>query len=406
MIFRTATALSMVVMGSAQADWELYDREDWLSFAAHLRVVGAAGGGDFEELAAHAHDPNRDLSLQGIEFATSMRLNDHVHGFTTFNVFRSLDDDLDVDWEEGFLKFADLPGGFEVRGGRYLNRFGGQNSTHLHGWDFVDANLVTAAFLGDHGLATEGAEVSWIWEGPVTSAFSFSFGNALGHSHGHDEHEEHEHEEEEHEEAEHEEEEHHHEHGHGAGEEAFFDDNLFTGRWLVRWDYNDFHRHEFGLNGGWGENGYGRDTQLYSGDYYYTYRENGLEPGGRFLRLGAELYFRDVEWAHEEDGHAERGDADHWGVVASATYGFAENWEAGLRYDYIEGVESGPEPEETIFAVEERHRYSAALTRRFQLAEDFSALARLQVNFDDLPDEDEQSVYLQLGFDWGGPEVR
>lgn len=392
---KTLFFTSMGILTNLQADWALYDREQWIDVTAHMRVVGATGSGDFEELASHGHDPNRELTLQGIEVGTNLRLNDHVQGFATANIFRSLEDELEVEWEEGFLKLADLPGGFEVRGGRFLNRFGVQNSVHLHGWDFVDANLVTAGFLGEDGLGTEGGELTWIWQGPVTSAFSLAFGNAVSHDHaGHDEHDEHdEHGDEE-------------EHAHGGAEDAYFADSLVTGRWLIRWDRNDYHRHEWGANFGLGENGYGRDSRLYSGDYYYTYRSNGLDPGGRFLRMGGELFYREVEWRDEEMGIVEEGSGENWGAVVSATYGFAENWEAGLRYDWIQGEASGPDPTETVFEIEERQRWSAALTRRFELAENLRALARLQVNFDDLPEGQEQSAFLQVGFDWGGPEVR
>ncbi|WP_411846345.1 hypothetical protein AAFN60_01480 [Roseibacillus persicicus] len=394
---RIAIGVLVATTASVHADWALNDAKDWVSLSAHARIVGGVTSGDFEELAAHAHDPNQDVVLQGLEVGANLRLNDHIQGFATVNVFQNFEDELDAEWEEGFLKLVELPGGFEVRGGRYLNRFGGQNSKHLHSWDFVDANLVTANFLGDEGLVTEGGEVTWIWDGPVTSAFSLAFGSALEHDH-HGEHEEEEHEDEE------EEDDHDHDHGHGGAEDAFFSDEVLTGRWLVRWDQNDFHRHEWGLNFGLGENGYGRDTTLYSGDYYYTYRSNGLEPGGKFLRVGGELYYREVEWHDEDEGID--GSGEHWGAVVSATYGFAEDWETSLRYGWIQGESSGPEPDEVIFEVEERHRVSAALTKRFRIAEEQSAFARVQANFDDLPEGNEQSVFLQIGFDWGGPEIR
>jgi hypothetical protein len=380
--------------GMLSADWGLYEAKDWVSLSAHARIAGGGTTGDFEELATHAHDPNQDVVIQGIELGANLTLNDHVQGFVALNVFQNLEDELDAEWEEGFAKLVDLPGGFEVRGGRYLNRFGGQNAVHLHGWDFVDANLVTSQFLGEEGLVTEGGELTWIFDGPVTSAVSVAFGRAV--EHGHEDEEEDGHEEEELEEED--------EHGHGGAEEAFFAEDVLTARWLVRWDQNDFHRHEWGLNFAIGENGFGRDTRLYSGDYYYTYRSNGLESGGQTLRLGGELYYREVEWYDEEEGVG--GSGEHWGAVISAVYGFADGWEAGLRYGWIEGETSGPDADEIILDIEERQRVSASLTRRFELGELQSAFARVQANFDELPEGDEQSIFLQLGFDWGAPEIR
>lgn len=397
-ILETSVVLGLGA-GVLSADWGLYEAKDWVSLSAHARIVGGTTSGDFEELASHNHDPNQDVVLQGLEVGANFTLNDHIQGFATMNVFQNVDDELEAEWEEGFVKLVDLPGGIELRGGRYLNRFGGQNAVHLHSWDFVDANLVTSQFLGEEGLVTEGGELSWIFEGPVTSAISLAFGRALEHDHGHGE------EEEEHEGEEgHDEEEHEDEHGHGGAEEAFFAEDVFTARWLVRWDQNDFHRHQWGLNFAMGENGFGRDTRIYSGDYYYTYRSNGLESGGSSLRLGGELYYRDVEWYDEEEGIG--GSGEHWGAVLSAIYGFADDWEVALRYGWIQGETSGPDADEIILDIEERKRISAALTRRFQLGESQSAFARVQANFDELPEGSEQSVFLQLGFDWGGPEIR
>ena len=381
--------LCLAPLSGAWADWAFYDVKDWVDLSAHLRVVGGATSGDFEELAVHGHDPNQDVLLQGLEVGANFRLSDHIEGFATVNVFTNVEDEIDAEWEEGFAKLKDLPGGFEIRGGRYLNRIGVQNAIHLHGWDFVDSNLVTATFLGEDGLVTEGGEVSWIWDGPVTSALSIAFGSAVEHDHDEEEHEDEEDEEE---------------HGHGGAEEAFFSDGVLTARWLTRWNYNDFHRHEWGLNFAFGENGYGRDSRIYSGDYYYTYRSNGLEAGGNFLRVGGEVYYREVEWFDEEEGIG--GEGDHWGAVVAATYGFADGWEASLRYGWLQGEASGPDADEIIFEIEERQRLTAALTRRFRIGENQSAFARVQANFDDLEEGNEQSVFLQLGFDWGGPEIR
>ncbi len=364
------------------ADWALYDREQWLDIAAHARVSYGGSTGELSELATFGHDPNQELAVQGFEVSASLRLNDHIQGYTSVNIFRDLEDELDAEFEEGFLKLADLPGGFELRGGRRLHRFGQQNAVHLHGWDFVDSNLVTSTFLGEEGLLSDGGDITWIWEGPVTSAFTFEVGEAVT--------------EEEGEEGEEEEE--------GGIEEAFFARTVYSARWLVRWDVNDFHRHQWGLNFGFGENGYGRDTFVYSADYYYTYRSNGFETGGYDLTVGGEIYYREVEVEDEDSGF--RDEADHLGAVASATVAWSNGWEAGLRYDWLEGEESGPVGGDAVFSLGERHRVSANVGKRIHIAEDFSALTRVQVNFDDLDDGDEQSIFLQVGLDWGGPEVR
>lgn len=381
----------MAAVGSLAAQDSVSELE-WIDFSAHMRVVGGVTTGDYEELASHGHDPNQDFTLQGLEVGVNLRANEYIQAFAAGVLYLDSDDDFETEWEEGFVKFLNLPGGFELRGGRYLNRIGAQNNVHLHGWDFVDANLVTSNFLGEDGLITEGGELSWLFEADeVDSILSLSFGNAVVHDHGHGE--EHDEEDEDEEEE---------GHGHG-GEEAFFADELLTARWMLRWQQNDFHRHEVGVNYGVGENGYGRDSTIWSADYYYTWRENGLERGGRYLQAGGEVYHRNVEWYDEEEG--EGGDQGQMGLVLSLLYGFDECWETGLRYGWIEGAEDGPDGE-VVFESEERKRLSAVLTRRAELANRLTGLARLQYNYDDLPEGDEHSVFFQIGIDWGGPEIR
>lgn len=419
-IFRTAGLVGAVCASGAQADWDLYKPEEWIDITAHLRAVGGITDGDeVGALATHGHDPNQDVTIQAAEVSANFRLNDHIQGFANINSFLTTDDEIDAEWEEGFLKLVDLPGGFEVRGGRYLNRLGRQNNVHSHGWNFVDSNLTTTTFFGEEGLASEGAELSWIFGGTdLVSSLSVSFGRVVAHDHDHghgeDEHDEHdeeehhdedeEHGDEDHSEEEgHEEDEHDHEHGHGGAEEAYFDEEVLTARWLLRWNQSDFHRHEFGVNFATGSNGYGRSSTLWGADYTYTWRQNGLESGGDYFSLGGEILFREVEWLDEEEG--EEGDTNHFGLSVEALYGFMENWEAGLRFDYIDGA-VGNLGDEVLFEVEERRRYSAALTRHFLRNEKWGALVRLQGNIDEFDDETELSAFLQVGIDFGGAEIR
>ena len=385
--------LSATLLGSLTLPAAAVDAfEDWLYFSAHLRAVAGVTTGDYEELALHAHDPNQDVTLQGLELGVNLDVNDYLKGFGAVNVFLDTEDELDAEWEEGFLKLANLPGGFELRGGRYLNRFGTQNNVHLHGWSFIDSDVLVPTFLGEEGLITEGGELTWIFErDQFLSAISASFGNAVTHDHhGHGDEDEDEDEDE---------------HGHG-GEDAFFSDEVFTARWFGRWGPNDFHQHQVGLNYAEGDNEYDRDSTVWSGDYTYLWRENGLEEGGRSLRVVAEAFYRDVEWMDEHEGDIESGETDHWGASLAAIFGICEDVEAGVRIGWLEGAEGLVDGDEEVFAVEERWRYSAMVTQRFDIGSQTSGLARLQFNYDDLPEGDEQTVVFQIGFDWGGPEIR
>jgi len=359
----------------------------------HINVVGGLSSADNPgDVASHEHDPNDDFALQGVDLGLNLR-SDWVQGFANINAFTVPGGELETEWEEGFLKFHDLPGGFEIRAGRYLNRFGLQNNIHLHGWDYVNSNLSTSQFLGEEGLTTEGVELTWSKEFDQTLfAITGSYGKAAGH---HEEEEEEEEGEEEHNE---------------SLENAFFSDEVLTARALIRFNDTDFRQHQIGLNGGWGENGYGRgrDTALYSLDYQFTWRENGLESGGREFAVGAEYFYRDVDWTHPENS-ANQGSSSQQGFMAFARYRFAEKWIADLRYEHIEGEQAGPELDtgeiEYAFDVEERDRISLALTHEFQLSK-FDSYGRLQYDHDEFEDSSEDTVWLQFGFNYGPGEVR
>ena len=367
--------LLVLPFSSLSADWALYQPEEWFDLNAHLRIAGAESSGAFGDLSTHGHDPTGEFTVQGFEIEPRLRLNDHLLFSGGFNIVQTADNELEAEFEEGYGSIQDLPGGFEVRGGRFFNRIGLQNRQHIHAWNFVDSNLVTSTFLGDENLATDGGELNWIVPvGRFTSALTASFGHAVVEDE----------EEEEEEEA--------------GSEEGNFAENTFTARWLLRYDANDFHRHELGLNLALGENGFGEDTNIYGIDYRYLWRENGLEAGGQFVELGGEFFFRSVDFVDEDLGTS--GDADHYGFSTYARYGI-NAWDFGVRFDYLDDVEEAAGGDD-IYAVEERFRFSVAATYNWVLSEEFAGHIRLQGNFDDLEDSNEQSVSLQLGFDYGG----
>lgn len=366
--------LSLLPLSGTWADWALYDQEDWFDLNAHLRIVGAASSGDVGGLATHGHDPTGDFTAQGFELEPTLRLNDHILLAAGINNVRTSDGEFEAELEEAYGSLSNLPGGFEVRGGRFFNRLGLQNRKHLHAWDFVDAGLTTSVFLGDENLATDGGELNWVGRyGGFTTGLTASFGEAVVES-GEEEEEE------------------------AGSEEGNFAGETFTARWLLRYDVNDFHRHEFGLNLGRGRNGYGEDSEFYSADYRYLWRENGLELGGQFVELGAEFFVRSVDFVDEDLGTT--GSSDHFGLSTYARYGI-DAWDFGVRFDYLEG-EEGDAGGDTLFAVEERFRVSLAATYNWEISDELAGHVRLQGNLDDLDDGNEQSVFLQLGFDFGG----
>lgn len=367
----------------------------------HLHANAAMGDstGNEEDFAGHGHDPSDEFTLQGIDVGTSLRYGDYLRGFANYRLFVDDDTSWDGEWEEAFLKLVALPGGFEVRGGRMLNRVGRQNPVHLHGWDFVDANLITSRMLGDEGLITNSGELTWKVPTPFESFLSVSFGEAVEHDHDHghhgDDHDDHG--DDDHDDHGDDDDDHDHE-GELEGEDGLFDTDVFSVRYDVRWNYNDFHRFRFGGSFVTGDNRFDRTTTLAGLDVEYGWYENGLEGGGRSVRWRNEFMGRKIEFQDEMGG--DRDDATELGVSTALLFGFADDWEAGLRYGWVEGVDE-------LAELPERHRISAALTRRIQLGGSADGFARLQYNHEEHDEYgSEDSVWLQFGWNWGSPEVR
>ena len=375
----------------------------------HLHVFSAFGYSTAENgaLAVNDHDPQREATLQGLEPGLSLRAG-KLQGFVNGTGITDSEGDFSFTLEEGFLKLVDLPLGLQLRGGQYLNRFGFQNSVHNHGWFNVDQTLVNGRFLNEGELITLGGEVSI--DVPISamqaSVISASVGQAEVHAHGHGEE------------------------GHGHGEEAEFEaeganfsDTLVTATWVNQYDIDDRNRITGVLSGAWGDNQFGRTSQVYGLGLEYLWRENGYSPGGNSLRFRNEVMYRrfgavsghlpgeeeeeehheeeeeghhdEEEEHHEEEGH--RATLDEFGLYSSLIYGIDDRVELGLRAGWVSGI--------SAMGLDDRIRISPSIT--WYLNEARNLQTRLQYNWDHSDDfGDEHSVWFQLGLNFGGAHVR
>lgn len=379
----------------------------------HIHFLAAAGLSSAdapENLALGHHDPNREgITIQNIEFGSSLRLGDHLEGFAVYAAVIDQNDDWSGEWEEAFLKWKGIPGGFEVRGGRYFNRFGFYNALHPHGYFFVDKDLLEGRMLGEDSLTTEGGELTWNLPTRYPSAISYSYGEALleDHAHVHGE-------------------EAHAEEALFEGESGYFSDSLHTLHWIGKWNYNDFHQFTGHVSVAWGDNGFGRDSMVYGAGLEYLWRENGLEAGGRAFRGRLAAIYREIDayggGHHDDHDHEETDDHDHededddhdheeeerheeddlvsrtlteWGVSSSLHFRWNRYLETSLGVSWVEGISGA--------GLDERVRVSPLVTWH---ATDHLRV-KLQYNYDHVRDgRDEHGVWLGLGVDWGGPEVR
>jgi len=375
------------------AEWERFN--DWslggvLFPSLHIHGVGGSSTGEVGGLSGGGHDPQREtFSAQAVEPGLSLRAK-YVEGFANYLFFQDGEGDWDGELEEAFGKIIGIPGGFELKGGQYLSRFGALNDRHLHGWDFVDSEIVLSRFLGDDGLLLQGGELAWTLPFGMDPAFvsvaTIGYGNARAHDHAHDHGGEHD-------EAPHE------------GEEAALADDVWTARLMGRWRFDDFHSLTAGASLACGTNGFGRDTQVVGLDVEWLWRENGLEPGGRAFRWRNELLWRDVRAfsGHDEndDGVIDEtfhGTYQEWGFYSHAVYTWNARLDTGLRLGWVEGVDD--------FGQDERLRVSPVVAWWLDDARRIGL--RLQYNCDALASHAaEHSLWLQLNLALGsGAEVR
>ena len=420
---------TIVIAGGIGLQFAAFAEEGILSFGLDINtIVGRSTADHPEEFAPGGHDPNRDgaLQLQSLEPSVSLRYGDYIQGFASGTLFTDSHDDFEWEWEEIFLKLHNLPGGMELRGGRFLNRVGLHNATHLHAWETVDAPLPHALFLGEDGLQTLGGELNFHLDTVSPSVFTLSFGQRPshahdhGHGHGHDDHGHDDHGHGHHDD--------HDDHGHGHGswgelEEYRLDEDFVTIGFRTLLRRNDFHSLTLATAGGKGTNEEGGDSWFALLGAEYAWRENGFEPGGRsvnwrteFIRFMGKGEAHHGHGHHDDDHHDDHGhdhghhDHDHghddhdehgerasgWGVSTQVAYQMTDRLRPFARVDYVNSI-SGLD-------LDSWTRFSVGGT--LAIANNPDMHLRLQGNFDERGDDSEQSVWLQFGMSFGGPEVR
>lgn len=413
---------------SASPDaWERFD--DWnngwnindvLFSSMHLHGVGGFSSTDPNDLALGGHDPRRQaFSAQAIEPAVSVR-TEYFEAFANYLMFQEADGGWEHELEEAFGKIL-LPGGFEIRGGQFLSRFGVVNNRHIHAWDFVDAEMPVSRFLGEEGLILRGVEASWElplrFDPGLTAVATLGFGKARSHDHDHGGHDDHDDEHGDEHGDEHDDE--HDDHGHGGGlfdgDEAYLSRDILTARLMARYRFSDFHTVTAGISYAGGDNGFGRTTRLIGLDAEYLWRENGLEPGGRAFRWTNELVWRRVsafEEAHHDEDHDDdhgddhgddhegdmRGNYTEFGFYSTAVYTWNSRFDTSLRVSWLEGVDD--------LGLDERLRISPAIS--WWLDDSRRIGMRTQYNYDRFGGgRDEHTLWLQMNIALGSTvEVR
>ncbi len=215
--------------------------------------------------------------------------------------FGDVEIDFKFELEEGYLDVHTLPWDLALRTGKFRSAFGRNNLLHTHDLPQVTRPLAVQAFLGPEGLATVGASLSWLVPNPwdryvelaaqVVNADGGSESPILI--------------------------------GPGAENPAVLSHlKLFQ-------DVGDTGSLELGTSFLYSRASGGRDDGYTVGaDVTYMWRDPAAADF-RSLLFQGELFWSNSDF---DDGNSD----DYWGFYAFGQYQFAQNWYAGIRYDYTD----------------------------------------------------------------------
>lgn len=379
-----------------------------LSFDA-LVAAGASTANDIEKLQLGGHDPKqRGFTVQNLETVFDGKVDPYFRGQA--NVVLQIDPagETTLEAEEAYLETMALPWNLQVKAGQFFTEFGRLNPTHPHTWDFVDQPLVMGRFMGEDGLRSAGARLSWLVPTPFYSELFMTLANSQGgtaFSFRND-----------------------HEGGlflgrlstdHGV---KTLGDMLFVPRYIASFNLTDAQTLVAGASAAFGPNSSGGDsaTQIYGLDLFWKWKSPQQHAGFPFVTWQTEGVLR----RFKADAFSNAGDDLNgnsaidpgefdlygdgsvrslpretlmdYGIYSQLAYGFRKGWVAALRGDW---VSSDPAQYESLFGREPdratRWRVSPNLT---WYPSEFSKI-RLQYNYDHRNGiGDDHSVWLQFEF--------
>lgn len=290
--------------------------------------------------------------------------------------------ETEIDLEEAFVSFLDLPCGFTGNVGRKFIDFGKLNPIHPHHWPFADMPAPLHNFFGHHNWFDDGGQFTYLFPLPafLTGTFGIWNGRELGHHHRHEEEKEVlppflEHED--------------------ATEATLeWDGHVYCGRLYgnLFLDEEESSDLGFGYSIAWDGT---KNTTLHGWDL--TFRHLWPESYHR-LKIQTELFYLDadhLENEHEDLQEESIEEVGSFGAYLLGQYTLNQYWEAGLRYDWSE------------FANNDKD-YIWGVTPFVSYFFTHSTYVRLQYKylFRDLHEgrEDEHAVFIQ--FVWGlGPHA-
>lgn len=110
-------------------------------------------------------NPERKFALREMELGFSGNVDPYTRADMILAISPN-DGDWNVDLEEGYLTFLQLPYNLQARVGQFREEFGRANPIHLHALPWTDYPLVIQRYFGEEGLKGAGAELSWLVPNP------------------------------------------------------------------------------------------------------------------------------------------------------------------------------------------------------------------------------------------------
>ncbi|MBL4820699.1 MAG: outer membrane beta-barrel protein, partial [Gammaproteobacteria bacterium] len=331
----------------------------------------------------------KGLSVGHSELVMSANIDDKFFGKMTL-AFAEHEGETETELEEAFVQTLGLGNGFTIKAGRFFSEIGYLNQQHAHARDFADAPLIYRGLFGDQ-LIDDGVQMTWLAPTDTflqlgTELLSGSRFPAGGTTNG------------------------------VGAWTAFADmggDIGIEHSWqlgLSHWQADNIKGRDSGGHahgGGAGETpSFSGDSKINALDLVYKWAPNG-NPNNRNFKFQFEYFDRkeDGEVAMLDSGpplEMTSYDGHQKGWYAQATYKFQPQWQAGLRYDWLDSNDRGSDVDVLTEAGldNEGHtpkRYSATLE---WLPSEFSRL-RLQYNRDQSYEETDNQFFLQYTMSLG-----
>src|SRR5204863_6216948 len=146
-----------------------------------LFAVGTSTAKEIEGLETGGHDPKqRGFTVENVETTFEGKVDPYFRAQAAVVLQIDPQGESFIELEEAYAESVSLPANLQLRAGQFFTEFGRQNQTHPHAWDFVDQPLVMGRFLGDDGLRSAGARLSWLTPTPFYSELYLAVQNSQG----------------------------------------------------------------------------------------------------------------------------------------------------------------------------------------------------------------------------------